>query len=104
MVDTESEWTCEDADSEGGDDPEPGDDPDPDAPVAGDIGFSNGKVTIRVDNAKAGVRYGYRFAERLQDVDKAEIIWLDGAAAADGVLTLDVDRATSTGFFRLVAE
>jgi hypothetical protein len=29
--------------------------------------------------------------------------WL-GAAAADGVLTLDIDRSTSTGFFRLVAE
>ena len=69
-----------------------------------DIRLLDGKVSIRVDNAKAGVRYGYKFAERLQDVDKAEVIWLDGAAAADGVLTLDIDRTTPSGFFRLVAE
>lgn len=68
------------------------------------ISLDGGKVAVSIDNAKAGVRYGYKFAERLQDVDKAEVIWLDGAAAADGVLTLDIDRTTPSGFFRLVAE
>ena len=78
--------------------------PEVEAPVAGKIDVSGGKVTISIGNAKAGVRYGYRFAERLQDVDTAAIVWLDDSAVAGGDLSIELNGATPSGFFRLLAE
>jgi hypothetical protein len=68
------------------------------------ISASGGKVVLSVDNAQKGIRYGYRFAERLEDLATAPIIWLDGPAAADGLLPLEHDRNSPSGFYRIVAE
>ena len=59
---------------------------------------------LSVDNAQKGIRYGYRFADRLEDLATAPIIWLDGPAAADGLLPLEHDRSSPSGFYRIVAE
>ena len=83
--------------------------PEPE-PVAGDapsisgIAVSGGKIVVTIDNAKAGLKYGYRFAEHLEDLDDAEVIWLDGPATADGLLPLEHERTTSSGFYRIVVE
>ncbi len=74
------------------------------APRATALVAEDGKVRISLGNATKGVWYGYKFAERLEDLKNAEVIWLAEPATADGVLPLEHERTTSSGFYRIVVE
>lgn len=74
------------------------------APRATALVAEDGKVRISLGNATKGVWYGYKFAERLEDLKDAEVIWLAEPATADGVLPLEHERTTTSGFYRIVVE
>ena len=65
------------------------------------IAVADGAVRLNVTNAKAGLYYGYRFAETLDGVDSAKPVWSGDSASKDGDFAIPAGEAGVSGFYRV---